>query len=1016
MKIRNAAILLATVVAVFGALPTRAATFYVNKNGGSDGNGGSDWSTDAWLTIQYAIDNVNATGDVIQVSEGTFVEDVLFSSTGTNTLTLKGGYDDSTWVWGPGTNRSIIKATSTANDVITINSHNNTIIGFTLTGGDEGIRAAVGTGGDSLHTITHCIITNNAGRGIELNDAKSALKAINCLVANNGSDGIYIRADSVTSFPNEIYNCTIADNGGDGYTDVNTYHYRTYLKNCLITGNAGYGVEHVTDRSGQVDRLENNCVYGNTLGNIWARSTVNFPNTYLISGNIAGYPAYAGAGDYSLTASSPCIDYGVDLSGSGVTNDLNGNARSGSYDIGCYEYGSGAATRYAAAYVNGSTGSDTNAGNTVGTAKLTIGAGLAVTAAGGTCNVAAGTYNESVFIDLPNLTVAGAGRDTTTISGGFPYKVWLNATNTWVTGLTLQDGTWAGLACDGPHATVDSFGARDCRMQGNLYGVKGISSQSRGLTWHRRFVVERCIITNNTDGIRCTGKRTAVRAYNCHITDNSGDGIYISVDSCSYESYVYNCTLSNNGDDGYEDNHNWHRTTYFKNCIVTDNGGHGIYHGSNNSGRKNYVDYCNVSGNATNFYEGNANLVIGTDVISADPVFVALGSDYRLADGSPCIDAGTDLSGDGITNDVILLARTNTYDLGCYESTNAPPSLSMNTYVNGSMPDDTGAGTNWATAKKTIGGALTITDSGGTCSVAAGTYVVSILIPGDVALQGVDRATTILSGMGGPVVTMSESGSSVSNFTIIDGTVGVLCSGSTGTVENCVIRSNTLYGVEITADDALISTCDIIGSGVYGVYSHGSGSRHFTINRTIVSGNTDDGIYGVNKTGLTARNCLFTDNGDDGIYISSDNSGYDSYIDYCTFANNGGDGYEDAHRFHYTTYLTNCIVSGNSGYGIHRSYAGTPSRDDYVAYSCVYSNALGDFQGEKIVQGSGMITNLVPRLDEDYRLLAGSPCVAAAIDIGVAIDLAGEARPGRGAFDMGAYEWKPSAGLVITIR
>jgi hypothetical protein len=149
--------------------------------------------------------------------------------------------------------------------------------------------------------------------------------------------------------------------------------------------------------------------------------------------------------------------------------------------------------------------------------------------------------------------------------------------------------------------------------------------------------------------------------------------------------------------------------------------------------------------------------------------------------------------------------------------------------------------------------------------------------------------------------------------------------------------------------------------------------------------------------------------------IISDNSGYDSYIDYCTFANNGGDGYEDGHNLHYTTYITNCIISGNSGYGIHRS-AGSPARNDYIAYSCVFSNALGDFQGTKIIQGSGMITNAVPRLDDEYKLLAGSPCQDTAFDIGVTIDLAGMDRPGRGDFDMGAYEWMPAPGTVIKIR
>jgi len=66
-------------------------------------------------------------------------------------------------------------------------------------------------------------------------------------------------------------------------------------------------------------------------------------------------------------------------------------------------------------YVNDATGNDLAGGDTPGTAKKTIGAATAQVSAGGTVNVAAGTYHESLTLGTA-MTLHGAGAATTTIT------------------------------------------------------------------------------------------------------------------------------------------------------------------------------------------------------------------------------------------------------------------------------------------------------------------------------------------------------------------------------------------------------------------------------------------------------------------------------------------------------------------------------------------------------------------------------------------------------------------------
>lgn len=164
-------------------------------------------------------------------------------------------------------------------------------------------------------------------------------------------------------------------------------------------------------------------------------------------------------------------------------------------------------------------------------------------------------------------------------------------------------------------------------------------------------VITNCIISGNAAYVAGGGVYSGV-VYNCILNGNSTPGIGGGI----VESTCYNCTIVNNsagelgGGGAYNAN--------LINCIV--------YYNSATAGEANYAGTCAFANSCTTPDPGS-----GSENITSDPSFLNAGAgNYRLAAGSPCINAGTNQ--DWMTNSVDLdgLARIvqGRVDMGAYES------------------------------------------------------------------------------------------------------------------------------------------------------------------------------------------------------------------------------------------------------------------------------------------------------------------------------------------------------------
>jgi Right handed beta helix region/Putative metal-binding motif len=349
-----------------------------------------------------------------------------------------------------------------------------------------------------------------------------------------------------------------------------------------------------------------------------------------------------------------------------------------------------------------------------------------------------------------------------------------------------------------------------------------------------------------------------------------------------------------------------------------------------------------------------------------------------------CDMADTDADGDGVPhcNDECDSNpdKTEPGVCGCdtadtdSDGDGTPDCIELIWYVNGSV-ENSGSGSSWNQAFKTITEAINAADENHEIWVKGGNYPLSSRIE-------VRKAIAIYGGFSGNETLKSERDLS-NNVTTIDG------QGSGDCIS--VYTTATIEGFVITG----------AGSGDYdfGVAIESGGD--LTLTRSRIENNGDTGIvsFGV----LEIKNCIVSGNNNRGVSLST---GSNSKVINCTIVGN-------KNGIHMVgtdpeALLINNIVTFNTGYGIC-DFSISDTAIVEIFNNNVFENGTNYTSG--LIADTDISTDPLFDNTEDgnYRITALSPC----IDVGTNqenndIDFEGDERPYGAGYDIGVDEYNPN--------
>lgn len=349
-------------------------------------------------------------------------------------------------------------------------------------------------------------------------------------------------------------------------------------------------------------------------------------------------------------------------------------------------------------------------------------------------------------------------------------------------------------------------------------------------------------------------------------------------------------------------------------------------------------------------------------------------------------------------------------------------------YYVSSAGKDTNNGKSVAAPFKTVTKALSVVNPGDTIYVRAGSYSAAHVAsrsgePGEpIRLVG-DTSGAIFDVAGDVTLQWSQLDALVvtadyfelHNIRITSTRIGVTWTDVTGgrmvgcTLQSCYGMNMQVNASSVDLQDTLIN--DAKGPGI--TIGPGSSVRLFD-SRVLVS--SHDGIVVQAGGSVELWNCVVSNNRQDaldvqggsalvvgsvfgnnshsGITVSGGGSSVTVWNS--TFAYNKNDGINAGAG---TVKVRNSIMAFNSNYGIRAG--GTVDAD----YNLVFGNLSGVVMGMTLGPND-IAANPLFRSTTDFRLLPGSPAInhGTTPDIPITEDLLGAERPGRGGFDMGAYE------------
>jgi predicted outer membrane repeat protein len=681
---------------------------------------------------------------------------------------------------------------------------------------------------------------------------------------------------------------------------------------------------------------------------------------------------------YGLNPNDP-NDAVLDLDNDGLDNRIEAN---NGYDINVY-------TRII--YVDNSSPDDSGDGLSPSAAKKTLSAAVeASKIVGNECvimvapGVYAGVGNKNLDFSGYNIKLRSAGGAVATIidlenSGRLLYLHTVESYQSWVDGFTIKNGSadyGAAIRADGAQLTV-----KNCIFTGNNASVSGGVFYSNlgnsGLT------MTNCLLLNNQAGngyrdIYLQGTGSSAMLQNTTIT-----GAYSIVGSCYFGGPAI---LTNNIIQG----------SIVRNSTLT---------AKNNCTTYSLSSYGsgNITGDPQLTPNGylkasspciNTGLAAGAPATDMDGVSRPSGSgvdmgcyEFKDTDGDGVSDSEeiniyhtdplkADTDGDGVSDsEEINIYHTdpnNPYSDGdgIPDATELaqgydPLVYTEIIYVDASRPDDSGDGLALATAKKTIGAAVTASKTAGkehVVIVAPGTYAGSSNKNLDFAGYNIKLRSS--GGASATVINLENSG----RFVYLHG------ESSQSWFDGFTIKNGSAdYGAAIRADGAQLTVKNCI----------------FTGNNANVSG----GVFYSNlgNSGLTMTNCLLLNNQAGNGYRDICLQGQSSSATLQNTTIAGSSTASDSCWFGGQATLTNNIIQGSI------YYSGLTAKNNCTKYS------LSSY-------GSGNITS-DPQLTTVGYLKTGSPCINTGLAAGApATDIDGIARPVGSGVDMGCYEFKDYDG------
>ncbi len=805
-------------------VPTPSANYYVDGDFGDDGNDGLSWAT-AKASIQEALDAAGGVGGgVVHVAISIYYENIVIP----DNIRLLGGYAHGGGVRNPDSFITIIDGYDMDSAVKISGVSNVFVEGFVIRNGHGGYGGGI--------YVSHASGVEITGNKIRENECASQPALPNLALGG----GLYLHGHDILIHDNLITE-NLAD-GGDGYGGG------IYC--------AGGGSVHIT----------NNLLTYNTAQVAGGAIFINHPDAALliddntIQWNMTDGPNSSGGALYISNGSSVTVSENVitdnqayrsntadnEAKGGGIycageltltENEIKRNEAYSYYDSGygdrLYLYAYGGALYCAdGSVVNASLNDMTEnvartyaKNNSSGQRGYGYSYGGAFYCDGGSTLVLSAQ-------PLYNNTSYAYGQDTASSGRGYA--------NAYGGGIHLADNSnvTLGLGCpiieNKSNAEASGSGSYDYAYSyGGGISIEGPNTQ----TLLDRLIIRGNETNSSPDYVRRGGgiyvNETPVEIINNFIVQNVGDGAYLTNTSLSFQHN----TVADNTVYGLYVNSG---SPTVKNCILWNNGDdlYGVT-----------ATYCDILD--ADAGEGNLDP-------PCDPLFIG-GDDYHLMSNSCCIDRGSPYEVPTHDCDGEVRPYSFTFpDIGADETTSTNPSPtpystpsgtitpiptpSNNFYVDGQTGDDSNDGLSWATARKSINGAMQLAEAagGGNVHVAMWTYYERVICPNNVRVYG---GYSHDGGIRNPTAYP----------TIIDGSgerIGIMISGVESVfVDGFIIRNcRGGYGGGIYVNDS--AHIYITGNTIQENHVSDAGSKSVSLGA---------GIY-VNAHDVNIINNLITDN------------------------------------------------------------------------------------------------------------------------------------------------------------